>query len=87
MVKKCKPKRSWYTVICLYPDYLTDDFGADIYVDWVLAPDPVQAGLGGQKKAVAAQDRDNPSEIPADDFRVIAVLKGRHTLAADAASY
>ena len=34
--KTTKPR--WWTVILLYPDYLTNDFGADIFVDWAIAP-------------------------------------------------
>lgn len=81
-------KRHWYTVICLYPDYLTDDYGADIYVDWALAKSPEDAGRLVQKKAQAAQN-DGECDVVDDpaDFRVIAVWKGKTVILADATNF
>ena len=84
-------KRKWYTVILLYPDYLTDDYGADIYVEWGLAEDPYEAVKVVQCKAVEAQ-RTNDADVnhhlpPAEDFKMIAVLRGQQTLELSAADW
>ncbi len=83
--------RRWWTVILLYPAYLTDDFGSDIYVDWALTPTPEEAVPVVQRKAVEAQ-RDLSEKATADtvenpdDFAMIAVWAGRTRLCLDAMS-
>jgi hypothetical protein len=79
------PKRRWWTVMLLYPDYMTEDFGADIFVDWALAPTAQEAVPIVQQKAAAAQSIGNPEEL-ANSFRMIAVWPGRTKLALDATS-
>jgi hypothetical protein len=81
-------KRHWYTVILLYPDFLTDDFGADIYTDWCLGETPEDAARVCQEKAAKAQN-DGPVDIVDDPtvFRPIAVIAGKRMIVADATSF
>jgi hypothetical protein len=71
----------------LYPDYLTQDYGADIYVGWSLTVTPDQAVGNAQSQAVKAQNGMDVDVVddPAD-FRMIAVIRGRHRLVMDATS-
>lgn len=82
-------RRHWWTVLLLYPDYMTDDYGEDIYVDWARTPTAEEAVPVVQRKAVDAQ-RDLSAEasvdMDEDDFRMIAVWPGRSTLTLDAYS-
>ena len=84
-----KAGRHWWTVILLYPEYLTDDYGSDIFVDWARAARPEDAVPAVQRKAVEAQ-RDLSErasvDMDPDDFKMIAVWRGRSTLALDAYS-
>jgi len=79
------PRRRWWTVILLYPDYMTDDYGADIYVDWARTASPEKATAIVKRKAANAQNQDD-GIVNADDFRMIAVWQGRTTLALDSNS-
>ncbi len=87
-MKKAKKKTKWFTVILLYPDYATGDFGADISVRWVR----VEAGKDELSlAATAAREqciKDNASgefgDPPGSDLRAIAVLEGRRKIVADA---
>ena len=74
-----------WTVILLYPDYMTDDFGADIYVDCAEADDPYEAVKLVQEMAAAANSGEFTEEP--GDFRCIGVLKGEHTLELDATNF
>lgn len=85
--KPAKPTRRWWTVLLLYPDYLTDDYGQDIYVDWACTATPEEAVPVVQRKTVEAQrDLSRASSVDLDpkDFKMIAVWHGRSTLALDA---
>lgn len=85
-----KSRRRWWTVMLLYPDYLTDDHGEDIFVEWALTAEPDDAVPVVQRKAVEAQrDLSVKSAVDIDiaDFKMIAVWAGRSTLALDASSY
>jgi hypothetical protein len=84
-MRKARPK---WTVILLYPDYVTDDFGGEIYVGWVSCKDPHKAAAIAQKKAWKANggNEDCVSFKP-EDMRPIAVFKGRHTLKLDATCF
>lgn len=88
-VRNKKPRRRWWTVMLLYPRYLTDDYGSDIFVEWALTHTPEDAVPVVQRKAVEAQ-RDLSDEATVDtdpdDFAMIAVWRGRTTLALDAMS-
>ena len=79
------PKRRWWTVMLLYPDYMTEDFGADIFVDWALTATAQEAAAIVRRKAAEVQTIGSPEEL-ANDFRMIAVWPGRTTLALDATS-
>ena len=82
----CRKRRYW-TVILLYPDYLTDAYGSDIYVAWALTATPEEAVANAQAQAVKAQNGADVDVVddPAD-FAMIAVIRGRHRLVMDAMS-
>lgn len=75
--------RGTYTAVLLYPDYATGDFGADIFVESAEASEPYQAAVAVQEMASAA----NGGDIPAEDFRVIAVFAGDLCTVLDATSF
>jgi hypothetical protein len=79
---KKQAKRHWYTVILLYPDFLTDDFGADIYVNWCMGKTPEDAAAACQEKAARAQNDGSSTDIIDDPtvFRVIAVIEGKREI-------
>jgi hypothetical protein len=75
----------------LYPDYLTDDYGSDIFMGWACVPTPEEAIPIVQRKAVRAQRdlADNSTGTGVDDpedFKMIAVWRGRTVLELDASS-
>lgn len=81
-------KTRWYTVICLYPDYLTDDFGGDIYTGRVKAEDGYAAGCKVQERAKATANAGSCDAVDdADDFRVVAVLRGKQQLEMNALDF
>ncbi len=84
-----KPVRRWWTVMLLYPGYLADDYGEDIYVGWARTVTPDEAVPVVQRKAAEAQ-RDLSVSSSADtnpeDFKMIATWPGRTVLALDAYS-
>lgn len=67
-----KNRLKWWTVICLYPDYLANDFGSEWYVDFTKAPTAIDAGL--KTRAKLAQEFHTTDE---EDFKVLAVMKGK----------
>ena len=71
-------KKHWYTVILLYPDYCTDDYGWDTYTTWVLAESPEAAVPEAQERAVKAlmQGDEILKENPVD-FVPIAAFAGK----------
>ena len=71
------PRHRWWTVLLLYPDYMTED--------WARTATPEKATAIVKRKAARAQNQD-AGNINADDFRMIAVWQGRTTLALDATS-
>lgn len=73
-----------HTVILLYPDYATGDFGADIYVEHSALDDPYEAAKDVQRMAAEANAE---ADIDAADFRPIAVIEGDHVLALDATCF
>jgi hypothetical protein len=75
----------FYTVVLLYPDYLTGDFGADIYVDAARAKNLERAVRAVQWRAVRAQLPDSVNDP--SDFRPILVLAGDVKVVADATSF
>lgn len=75
-----------YTVILLYPDYMTDDYGADIFVSSAFAEDPRRAVELVQEEAAAANS-DDIEERDSKDFRCIGVIEGGHNFILDATSF
>lgn len=71
MVKRPKESRE-YTVVCLYPNHATGDFGRDIYVGTGVGNDAYEAARAVQEQAAETNDH----KILAEDFRVIAVFAG-----------
>jgi hypothetical protein len=71
-----------FTVVLLYPDYATGDFGADLYVECVPARDEFAAAKQVQQLAHRANRK-----IPAADFRPVLVLAGDCQVVADATSF
>lgn len=79
-----KPNSSGrYTVVLLYPDYASEDYGADTYVDSVIAEDPFHAASAVQLGASIA----NNGDIPPDDFRPVAVFAGDVHMELDATCF
>lgn len=74
-----------YTVVLLYPDYLTGNFGADIYVDAACAKSLERAVRAVPWRAVLAQLADSVDDP--SDFRPILVLAGDVKVVADATSF
>lgn len=66
-----------FTVVLLYPDYCTGDYGADTYITAVTAADDVGAGLAAMEEAAEAND----GNIAPGDFRVVAIFEGDCNLA------
>ncbi len=92
MDPRTNARRRWWRVILLYPAYMTDDYGSDIFVEWALTSTPEQAVPVVQRKAVEAQ-RDLSGGSTVDmvddpkDFEMIAVWPGRSRIVLDAMSY
>ena len=88
MAKQTTPRRRWWTVILLYPTYLTNDYGSDIFVEWALTRTPEDAVPVVQRKAVESQQdlSDDSTVDTVDDFKMIAVCAGRSRLVLDATS-
>jgi len=74
---------STYTVVLLYPDYATADYGADAYVESAQASSAEEAAAVVQAMASEA----NGGDLPAEDFRVSLVLHGNVDVALDATSF
>jgi len=64
-----------YTVLLLYPDYMTEDYGQETYLAWVDASDPNDA----VKKAQARVAYENDATDSRDDFFVLLVAEGHIT--------
>lgn len=66
-----------YTVLMLYPDYATDNFGQDTYTTFVDAEHVGEAIEKAQQDALEAyQEGDLEIYGEADDFHVLAVYDG-----------
>jgi hypothetical protein len=65
-----------YTVILLYPDFLSDNYGEETYVAWVEAESPEEAVKLGQKQVLNANA--NPEGCRAIDFYPIFACEGHH---------
>ena len=80
-----------YTVVLLYPVYATDDYGADISVQWVtvpkrrnLADEHVEAAAAGRKQCFAEQESGEFGDPPGSDLKLIALFPGHVRCVADA---
>lgn len=73
----------WYTAVLMYPDYATDDYGCDVFVQSSQAEDPYKAAKAIQKMASEA----NAGDIPPEDFRVVTVFAGDVDVELDAINY
>lgn len=68
-----------YTVLMLYPDYLTSDYPNETYLAWVEAKTPREAAAAARAEAVAEYpslygDVDPPDPI---DFTIILLTPGK----------
>lgn len=63
-----------YTVLLLYPDYTTDNFGQDTYMTSVEADSVIDAQASAQMLA-ADGHCENPKP---EDFFVLMVIEGEH---------
>ena len=82
-------RKRWWTVLLLYPEYLTDNHGEDLFVGWTCTPTPEQAVPVVQRKAAEAQRDLSPAssvDLDPNDFRMVGVIPGRNTLALNAYS-
>ena len=71
-----------YTVILLYADYMTDNYGQDTWMDTVEAESVDEAITAARKRLLADQNRGEEPEAELengpDDLFVIAVIDGEH---------
>jgi hypothetical protein len=69
-----------YTVMMMYPDYMTDDYGQETYMAWVEGSSLKDAVLKAQRKAVEESMPDETDheyiETVMDDFFVIFRCEG-----------
>jgi len=82
MKRQYHKKMSSFTVVLLYPDYASDDFGADVYVTGVKALNGESATKKAQREASA--NVKSYKKIPAADFRMILVFRGDCQVEGDA---
>jgi hypothetical protein len=68
------PAKKPYSVLLLYPDYVTDG-GTETYYAFVEAPDPNAAVAQATRQAVAAQEG---VAYEPDDFAPLLVTEGHH---------
>lgn len=73
-----------FTVICLYPEYATEDYGTDTVIRTVEASNAFEASRVAQR--IAAQDAYVPIRQPSD-FQVIAVFPGHVRPALEARNF
>jgi len=70
-----------FTVVLLYPEYATDDFGGDVYINCAHAGSAQEAVKEVQYQAHMAQV---DCGIDPNDFRMVAVFEGDVPLALNA---
>jgi len=80
-----------YTAVLLYPDYATDDFGADISVQWVtvpkrrkLADEHAEAAAAARRLCIEQQESGEFGDPPGSDLKLIALFPGHVRCVADA---
>lgn len=62
-----------YTVLLLYPDYMTADYGQETFLAHVAAPTVKDAQYAAQMDAISMNTMDSDK---AEDFSVLAVFEG-----------
>lgn len=84
------PRPRWYTVILLRPDYMTNNYGQDTWVEAVKARDPEEAvklargqchRIDNEGLLVVSEGLDEGDADfygSPDDYFVIAVIRGKH---------
>ena len=70
-----------YTVILMYPDYIAQDYGKEVYAAWTTAATWEDAVAKARREAVAAQD-DPEAVADPEDFALIGYVPGHWTLQA-----
>jgi hypothetical protein len=80
-----------YTAVLLYPDCATDDFGADVSVQWAtvpkrrtLADEHVEAAAAARKQCIERQESGEFGDPPGSDLKLIALFPGHVRCVADA---
>ena len=68
-------RKTYYTVLLLFPDYLASDFGSDTYMSCVEADSPEEALRKVREKACVENQQD-PEQ--AEDFFCLIIVQGRH---------
>lgn len=66
-----------YTVILLRPDYVTNNYGQDTYMECVEAADP-SAALAEVRRMVIEVDGDDGAGADPTDYFCIALIEGEH---------
>lgn len=64
-----------YTVILLRPDWATDNYGTDTFMETVEAEDPTKALAEARRLVLVADDNEHTNPT---DYFCIAVIKGAH---------
>ncbi len=77
------PRARYYTVILLRPDYMTNNYGQDTWMEAVKAKDPEEAVKLARGECHLADNEgldadDGDFHGSPDDYFVIAVIRGKH---------
>lgn len=67
-----------WTVIMLYPDYMSGVYGHDTFMTCVYAVDPEGAVKAAREEAAVSNTENSDDPVNGDDFFVIAVIEGEH---------
>ena len=67
-----------YTVILLYPDYMSENYGQETYMTCVDAKNPTEAVANARAEISAGGENEQDEEAEPTDFFVIAVIAGDH---------
>ena len=69
-----------YTVLVLYPDYETDNYGTDTFMTCVEADNVHEAQVKAQQEALAAvtEGREEVGEFEFTNYVVLMVIEGEH---------
>lgn len=76
-------KKKMFTVVLLYPQWSTDDYGSDLYVHSTLATSWEAAVQLAQEMAASSNKQ---LEAAPSDFEMTLVFRGSPTVVADAMS-